>query len=75
MSEYTTGTRGYEISLPEPYYFNRAFPLEVTHSASSGWLVECIPFDEYGAGTTFDEAIKDLGESIVELYKLSKKSG
>jgi len=72
MTEHTSGTLGYEIILPEPYHFNRAFPLEITH-ADTGWLVECIPFDEYGIGATFEEASLDLGESIVELYHLSKK--
>ena len=71
MTTDTSGSQGYLLVLPEPYHFNRAFPLEITHAEE--WFVRCAAFKEYGAGDSLEEAIKDLASSILEQYELSKK--
>jgi len=68
---YTTGTKAYSIPLPEPYHFNRAFPLDITHSQNI-WVAECLAFSEYGTGETFEDAVQDLGVCIVSLYDITK---
>ena len=72
MESITFGTKSYIIPLPAPYKLKWGFPLLI-RTTEDDVVLECPAFDEYGYGKNYDEALKDLGHSIVDFWKALKR--
>ena len=66
MIKFISGTQTYYIPLPQGNKLKSSYPLEITQSEDN-WVIWCPYFEEYGYGKTFDEALNDLGQSLVDL--------
>ena len=69
MKRLTSGTLPYKIPLPKPYKLKGDLSL-IIRTDDDGVIVECPLFDEYGYGSNYDEALRDLGQSIASLMKI-----
>jgi len=67
----TFGTALYNIPLPTPYKLKWKLPLLI-RATEDCVIIECPFFEEYGYGKNYDEALKDLGQSIVDFWKSLK---
>lgn len=72
METLTFGTATYNIPLPAPYKLKWQLPLMI-RTTEDTMVIECPAFDEYGYGKSFDEALKDLGQSIVDFWESLKR--
>ena len=68
MDTLTAGTYCYDIPLPSHYKLTEPFQL-IIKTNKEGVVIECPVFDEYGYGKDYSEAMKDLGQSIVDFHK------
>ena len=68
IRSFTAGTLPYTIPLTPRYILKEQFPLEFTECWDGSYVIFCPVFDEYGYGKDYQEALLDLGSSIVDLW-------
>ena len=68
----TFGTALSTIPLKDELRLDRGYPIFIKQEPDGMTIVECPAFDEYGYGQSFEEALSDLGSSIVDLWNSLK---
>lgn len=68
----TGGTVLYQIPLKDGYQLKKDYPLIILERFYKV-TVECPAFADYGQGDTFDEALHDLGSSIIDFWNSLKE--
>ena len=69
----TFGTQPSTVPLPKGYRLKFQVPLIFEKHFDGTHIIECPLFDEYGYGENYEEALGDLGSSIVDLWKSLKR--
>ena len=57
-----------DIPLPEGFILRQPLTVMAEHWKPKEWTVTASYLDEFGIGETYNIALKDLGDSIVDLY-------
>ena len=70
---WVSGNACYNIPLAKGWRLKYQLPLEFKRCGLDTHIVYCPAFDEYGYGNSPEEAMIDLGDSIIDLYKSLKR--